>query len=328
MEDRKNLIIFIALFLLFSSVYCEAHDFKDFAELDLESMLNTEVVSASKKLEKRHEAPNAIYVITEEDIKNSGAVDLPDLFRMVPGVDVVSIYGNSYGVSARGFNERYAQRMLVLIDGRSIYTTFFGGVFWEDYQIFLEDIKRIEIIRGPGATLWGANSTNGVINIITKDPEEDQGFLLTTKAGTKNYRQGIFRFSESVSEALSFSIVGGYGEDEGTRGTNDFRRVPKANSRIKFKLSENSILDVFAGVNESEIGLDVTKYTHRTDANIHSNYQMIHWQHSFSDTSQLNIQAYRNSYEIHSEDKFVMIDEDKHDVEIQHSFMLGQFTHN
>jgi iron complex outermembrane receptor protein len=160
----------VSVMILCYSSIALADDFKDFAELDLEALLNTEVMSASKRTQKLSEAPNAIYVITEEDIKHSGAVDLPDLFRMAPGLDVVNAYGSCYGVSARGFNERFAQRMLILIDGRSIYTSFFGGVFWENEQVFLEDIERIEIIRGPGATLWGANSVNGVINIITQRP--------------------------------------------------------------------------------------------------------------------------------------------------------------
>ncbi len=316
----------VAVFLLFCAVNAVADDFKDFAELDLEEMLNTEITTASRTSQKLYEAPNAVYVITEEEIKRSGAVDLPDLFRMVPGVDVVSIYGNSYGVSARGFNERFAQRMLMMIDGRSIYTTFFGGVFWEDEEVFLEDIKRIEVIRGPGATLWGANSVNGVINIITKDPEDDQGIMLTSKAGSKYYRDNVFRYSDSVSEALSFSITGGYREDEGTRGVHDFRRVPKATGRLKYRFSEDSVLNVFAGVNESVLGLDVTKYQPRTDTVVRSNYQMLRWEYRLSLTSQFQIQAYHGSFVTHSKDNSILIEEDKYDVEIQHSFALGRIN--
>jgi len=127
----------------------------ELADLDLESLLTIEVISASCYPQKIVNSPNAVTIITEEDIRRSGAVDLPDLFRMVPGVDVINVYGNAYGVGARGFNRRFSSRMLVMIDGRSIYTDFFGGVFWENEQIFLEDIKQIEVIRGPGATMWG-----------------------------------------------------------------------------------------------------------------------------------------------------------------------------
>jgi len=236
MKRLKILLCVIILrFVLSPSFTVADEDFKDFAELDLAELLNTEVFSASKRVQKISEAPNAISVITAEEIKRSGAVDLPDLFRMVPGVDVINGYGGGYGVSARGFNEQFARRMLVLIDGRSIYTTLFGGVFWENEQVFLEDIKRIEVIRGPGATLWGANAVNGVINIITKDPEEDQGFMVTGKFGSKNFRENVTRYSDSLSDKFSFSLTGGFREDEGTRGIHDYRRVPKATGRANME---------------------------------------------------------------------------------------------
>ena len=324
MQANKYLFFFIVTTLLFFSASVMAEDFKDFAELDLEKLLNTEVISASKRMQKISEAPNAISVITAEEIKRSGAVDLPDLFRMVPGVDVVNVYGGSYGVSARGFNERFAQRMLVVIDGRSIYTPFFGGVFWENEQVFLEDIKRIEVIRGPGATLWGANAVNGVINIITKDPEEDQGFMVTGKFGSKNFRENVTRYSDSLSDKFSFSLTGGYREDEGTRGVNDYRRVPKATGRLKYKFSDNSTIQFFAGFNESDMGLELTKYTPRTDANVRSNYQMLRFEHQFSDSSQFQLQAHHSYYEVHSDDKVVDIEEGEYAIEIQHSFALGK----
>lgn len=313
--------------LFLSSAFAKDDDFKDFAELDLEELLNTTVFSASRREQKLSEAPNAMSVITKEDIKRSGAVDLPDLFRMVPGVDVVNVYGNAYGVSARGFNDRFAQKMLVMIDGRATYATFFNGVFWENDQVFLEDIERIEVIRGPGATLWGANAVSGVINIITRDPEEDQELMVTGKVGTKQYREGVARYSDSLTDKLSISLTGGYREDQGTRGVNDWRRVPKAAGRLKYKLSDNSTLHFFTGFNESEVGLDVSKFTTRTDAHVRNNYQMLRLEHQFADTSQFHLQLYRDIYQGHSSDKTVDIEEEKYDVELQHSFALGKAHH-
>ena len=124
---RLNILFCVMIILPFMALppfTMAAEDFKDFAELNLEELLNTVVVSASRREQKLSEAPNAMYVITEEDIKRSGAVDLPDLFRMVPGLDVINVYGNTYGVSARGFNDRFPQRMLVLIDGRTIWAAW------------------------------------------------------------------------------------------------------------------------------------------------------------------------------------------------------------
>jgi len=315
--------LLIIVILLFPQAFAIADDYEEFLELDLESLMNIEVVTASRRVQKISEAPNAMYVITAEDIKRSGAVDLADLFRMVPGVDVVNVHGNTYGVSARGLSERFSQRMLVMIDGRSIYTTFFGGVFWENDQIFLEDIKQIEVIRGPGATMWGANALNGVINIITKDPEEDQGFLVTGRAGTKRYRENVTRYSDSFSDRLSFSLTAGYREDEGTRGVNDYRRVPKITGRVKYKFTENTNLHFFAGVNQSEVGFDLSLYTPSMDVRVRSNYQVLRLEHQLSETSQLQFQLYHDYFEVHS-DKTFFIDDRNINIEIQHSFALGK----
>ncbi len=301
-----------------------AEDFADFAELDLEELLNVEVVSASKYSQKISESPNAMYVITREDIERSGAVDLPDLFRMAPGVDVINVYGGVHGVSARGMNERFGGRMLVMIDGRSIYTNFFGGVFWENEEVFLEDIKQIEVIRGPGAAMWGANSINGVINIITRDPSADSAALISLRAGTRHYREGVFRYSGSPTERLSFSLSGGYSEDQGARGTHDFTRIPKVNARLKYRISQNSTLHLFAGVNEAEGGVEFTRYTSVTDVHIRSNYQMLRWEHTFSSTSHLNFQMYHSRLVAHGEDHELDIEEEKFDMSLEHAFMLGE----
>ena len=211
-------------------------------------------------------------------------------------------------MSARGFNDRFAQRMLVMIDGRTTYVTFFNGVFWENEQVFLEDIERIEVIRGPGATLWGANAVNGVINIITKDPEEDQELMVTGKAGTKQFREAVSRYSGSLTDKLSINLTGGYREDEGTRGVNDWRRVPKATGRLKYKLSDNATVHFFAGYNDSEIGIDVSRFTTRTNAHVRNNYQMLKWEQLISDTSQFQLRVSRDYAELHSDDKTLSIE--------------------
>jgi iron complex outermembrane receptor protein len=324
MKFCKQATIFTILLLLFTIPFVRAEDFKDFAELDLEELLNTEVITASRSSQKLSDVPNAAYVLTAEDIKRSGAVDIPEVLRLVPGIDVAAIYGNSYAASTRGFNDRFAQRMLVMIDGRTIYTAFFGGVFWENEEIFLEDIERIEIIRGPGGTMWGANSVNGVINIITKDPEKDQGLMVTGKAGSKSYREAVTSYSETLAEKFSYRITGGYREDEGTRGVHDYRRVPKGTGRAKYKLSDDTTLHFFAGVNESQIGLDVTNYTTRTNANVRSNYEMLRFEHHFSNTSQLQIQGFHNYAAGNSSDKALQVEERKSGAEFQHSFAFGE----
>ncbi len=161
----------------------------DFTKFSLEELKNVKITSASKTPEKLSKIPAAVFVITQEDIKRSGATSIPEVLRMAPGVQVARISATEWAVNIRGLNELYSNKLLVLIDGRSVYTNALSGVFWDVQDTVLEDIDRIEIIRGPGAALWGANAVNGVINIITKNASKTQGWQLTLLGGNQ---EGIF----------------------------------------------------------------------------------------------------------------------------------------
>ena len=161
----------------------------DLTETSLEALLNMEVTSASRKQQKIFTTASAIFVIRPEDIRRSGATNIPDLLRMVPGLEVAHIDANKWAISARGFNGRFANKLLVLIDGRTIYSQLFSGVYWDVQDVMLEDIERIEVIRGPGGTVWGANAVNGVINILTRAAKETQGGLLSVGGG--NHERGF-----------------------------------------------------------------------------------------------------------------------------------------
>lgn len=140
----------------------------DLTELSLDQLLDMEVTSVSKSAEKFTEAAAAIHVITSQDIARSPFRSIPELLRTVPGIHVARISTGSYAITARGFNSNTSDKLEVLLDGRSVYTPLFSGVFWDTLDTMIEDIDRIEVIRGPGGTLWGANAVNGVINIVTK----------------------------------------------------------------------------------------------------------------------------------------------------------------
>src|SRR6267143_1923256 len=155
--------------------YAQVPGTRDLTEASLEDLMNIQVTSVSKKQQKLSKAGAAIYVLNQEDIRRSGATNIPDLLRMVPGVDVAQINANTWAISARGFNLQFADKLLVLIDGRAVYTPLFGGVYWDTQDVPLEDIDRIEVVRGPGGTVWGANAVNGVINVITKSAADTQG---------------------------------------------------------------------------------------------------------------------------------------------------------
>jgi len=162
--------------------------------------MNLEITSVSKKAQKVSEAAAAIFVITNEDIRRSGVTSIPEALRMVPGLQVARIDANNWAITSRGFNDRYANKLLVLMDGRSVYTPLYSGVYWDIQDTLLEDIERIEVIRGPGATLWGANAVNGVINIITKRAKETQGVLVTAGTGTEERGFGGVRYGAKIGD--------------------------------------------------------------------------------------------------------------------------------
>lgn len=154
-----------------------------FADLSLEQLGNIEVTSVSKKGERLADAAASIYVITNESIRQAGVTTLPEALRLAPNLQVARINSNQYAISARGFNSSSANKLLVMIDGRTIYTPLYSGVFWDAQDVLLEDVDRIEVISGPGGTLWGANAVNGVINIITKTAQATVGNLAYAAVG-------------------------------------------------------------------------------------------------------------------------------------------------
>jgi len=181
----------------------------DLLKTNLEDLMNMEVTSVSKKEQKLSKAAAAIYVITQEDIRRSGATNIPDLLRIAPGVDVAKVNANTWAISIRGFNGRYSDKVLVLIDGRTVYTPSFSGVFWDQQDVTLENIERIEIIRGPGGTVWGANAMNGVINIITLNAKAAPGGLVSAVAGSKG-AEGLVQYGGGIGQKGAYRAFGRY----------------------------------------------------------------------------------------------------------------------
>ncbi|OQW96027.1 MAG: hypothetical protein BWK79_00340 [Beggiatoa sp. IS2] len=167
-------------------------------KLDISELMNIKVTSVAKKPQKLSQSAAAVFVINHDDIRRSGATTIADVLRMVPGLQVAKYNSHSWAISARGFNSYYANKLLVLIDGRSVYTPEFSGVYWDSVDTFLDDIERIEVIRGPGGTLWGANAVNGVINIITKSAKDTRGGLITTSIGDEERGSMQFRYGDAL----------------------------------------------------------------------------------------------------------------------------------
>lgn len=190
--------------------------------LSIEELMNIEVTTVSRRSQKLTDVASAVFVITQDDIKRSGATSIPDALRMAPGVQVERVSTDKWAVSIRGFNGVYANKLQVLMDGRSVYNPMFSGVFWEQQDTLLEDIDRIEVIRGTAAAVWGANAVNGVINIITKKAADTQGTLLT--AGGGSFEHGFFgaRYGGKIDEATPFRFYAkGFTRDHLTSTSGD-----------------------------------------------------------------------------------------------------------
>jgi len=197
MEVRRRLLgRVVVVGLLMTAVIGSAQPrSKNLSELSLEELSNVEITSASKRPERLSDAAASVFVISADDIRRSGATTLPEALRLAPNLEVAQAFANGYAISARGFNSSSANKLLVLIDGRSVYTPLFGGVFWDVQDVMLEDVERIEVISGPGGTVWGVNAVNGVINVITRDAAETRGSVVSVAAGNREWlasgRQGL-----------------------------------------------------------------------------------------------------------------------------------------
>ena len=178
----------------------------DLAALDLEDLMKVEVSSVSRKSQLMSDVAAAVYVISHNDIKRSGATSIPEILRLAPGLQVARVNASAWAVTSRGFNGRYSDKLLVLMDGRTLYTPLFSGVFWNMQDTMIEDIERIEVIRGPGAAMWGSNAVNGVINIITKSASHTDGGLAVAGVGSDERGFASVRLARQASENTHYRV--------------------------------------------------------------------------------------------------------------------------
>ncbi|MGA8529376.1 MAG: TonB-dependent receptor [Acidobacteriaceae bacterium] len=239
--------------------------------LSLEQLGNIEVTTVSKEPEAVWKTPAAIYVITQEDIRRSGARNIPEALRLAPGVEVARITSGEYAIGIRGFNSRLSRSVLVLIDGRTVYTPFTAGTYWETQDTFIQDIDRIEVIRGPGGTIWGPNAVNGVINIITKNAKDTQGVLGAAGGGNVEQVFGDVRYGSGNGKGFAYrAYVKGFGwapqyhsdgdnYDDWHSGQGGFRMDWDANGRDSYRIQG----DVYG----QDLGERVTETTYNPPAN-------------------------------------------------------------
>ena len=211
---RKGVAGWVVSSLIWAALPGAAAPRKDFNEMTLEELLRLDVTSVSKTEEPRFDAAAALYVITSEDLRRQGVRSIPEALRMVPGLEVARVSANRWAVSARGFNGLFSNKLLVLIDGRSVYDPSFGGVFWDARDVMIEDVDRIEVIRGPGGAVWGANATNGIINVVTKKARDTQGGLAVVGGGNEE-GFGAFRYGGGNGRGVSYRVYAKYDDYDG-----------------------------------------------------------------------------------------------------------------
>ncbi|HET6144577.1 MAG TPA: TonB-dependent receptor [Candidatus Acidoferrales bacterium] len=273
-------------------------------QLSLEQLGNIEVSTASKSPKEVWDTPAAIYVITQDDIKRSGATTIPEALRLAPGVEVARIDSNKWSIGIRGFGSRLSRSVLVLMDGRNVYSTLLTGTYWEVQDTVMEDIDRIEVIRGPGGTIWGPNAVNGVINIITKSSKDTQGLLVS--AGGGNVEEGFFdaRYGGSNGKGLDYRVYA-KGFDRGPEGHVDAQnydrwRAAQGGFRMDWKKSDRDSFTFQGDLYDEGAGetVSLTNYTAPykqvvTGTELLSGGNLLgRWTRTFGEGNDIQVQAY------------------------------------
>jgi iron complex outermembrane receptor protein len=296
--------------------------------LSLEDLAKLTVTSVSKRGEPLGAAASSIFVITHEAIARSGAASVPEMLRLAPNVQVTQTSASGYVITARGFNgnpgvQSFSNKLLVLIDGRSVYSPLFSGVYWDMQDVLPQDIERIEVISGPGATLWGANAVNGVINIITRDTSQTQGGVVDVSLGDHGRQAGV-RYGGRVSDTLSWRLYGRAVADDanrtaaGAKAGDDWSRV-QGGFRVDWAARPSDMItlsgDAFRG-SESQLGAG--------DENIAGRNLVARWSHTAATGSELQVEAYYDRAERATAGGGGKFKVNTYNIDAQDSFTLGE----
>ncbi len=298
----------------------------DFFEMSLQQLGEIEITSAAKKPKKLSSTASSVFVLNHEDIIRSGVTTIADALRLVPGVQVAKLDANKWAVSIRGFNDIFSNKLLILMDGRSVYSPFFGGAYWDTVDTILEDIERIEVIRGPGGTLWGANAVNGIINIISQHAKDSQGLYLSGLAGNEERGTLSLRYGGQINQDHQYRIFAkAFERDTAENGSDDWR-MGRLGFRVDSRLSEKDNLQVqsqayFGRSGERgqagfpSLGFPINI---NSDTDVFGAHALIQWKHQFSSDSSIMLQSY---YDHTERDHFYVRDiRDTVDLEFQHNF--------
>jgi iron complex outermembrane recepter protein len=307
---------------------------EDLSKSSVEDLMNVEVTSVSKKEQKGSQTAAAIFVITQEDIRRSGANNIPDLLRMVPGVNVAQINANIWAISVRGFDGEFSNKLLVMVDGRIVYLPTFSGTFWDVLDVPLEDIERIEVIRGPGGATWGANAVDGVMNIITSKASESRGGMVVAGAGDLDQGFGTLQYAGTAGKSTDYRVFAKYFNQDhlpGLQGPNggDGWHILRGGFRVDSKLSANDDLNVTGDIHGSRTG-DFGGTVHSitspavqaefSKSNTTGGYVQADWIHRQSERSDTSLQI---SFDRYRRNDALRETRNTLDLDFAHHFLWG-----
>src|SRR5580693_3216524 len=301
-------------------------------QLSLAELGNVEVTTASKEPEKISKTPAAIFVLTQDDIRRSGATSIPEVLRLVPGVEVARISSNQWSVNIRGLGSGFSKSVLVLIDGRTVYTPLYAGVYWDVQNVLLEDVERIEVIRGPGGTIWGSNAVNGVINIITRNAKDTRGTYASTSSGNLSQNESGARYGARHGNNLDYRAYAmGFGRmpEFHSDGDNyDAWQLGQAGFRTDSRLTDRDRLTVQGDFYKGNVGqqVGIGSYSPPAQLNVDGTEDVSganllgRWRHDLGNTSDLQVQAYYDrTYRLGPQ---VGETRNTFDIDILHHFVL------
>ncbi|MEO5754622.1 MAG: TonB-dependent receptor [Chthoniobacterales bacterium] len=292
-------------------------------KLPIEQLIDVEITSAARRPELLSRASSAIDVITADDIRRAGVTNLPDAFRLATEMQVAQIDGHTWAITTRGFNISTANKLQVLLDGRTLYSPLFSGVFWDVQQVFLPDLEQIEIIRGPGATLWGANAVNGVINIRTKSAFETQGVMIYGGGGNEERAFGGIRYGGTIGANTSFRVYAMHQSRDdltlsGGGDASDDYHITQGGFRIDSKVHPDDTATLQGDFYGGNFGL-----INSADGEVEGENILGRWTHDFGHDSSLALQAYFDRTHRFIPNVFEETRE-TYDLELQHRFRLAQ----
>ncbi|HEY1786594.1 MAG TPA: TonB-dependent receptor [Verrucomicrobiae bacterium] len=345
LSKRGRKAIFIALPILMAAATTFAQDLmatnsqlSALADLDITNLINIKISIVSPNApETIPQTPAAVSVVSAKDIERSGAQNYPEALRLVPGMDVAQLDSSQWAVSSRGFNDVFANKLLAMQDGRSIYTPLFSGVFWDVQGTLLEDIDRIEVVRGPGATIWGANAMNGVINIITKNAADSQGLLVEGGGGAEERGFAGARYGGAINSNAFYRVYATYENhdstvlSDGSDASNSWQ-LARTGFRTDWDPTEQNSFtfqgDGYAGwVNQvfdefNPVAAPTLTTTNAEQMQVSGANLLGRWTHTFSDTSNFKLQMYYDYTARYADSLF---DEQRHtfDLDFKHEFALG-----